>query len=157
MRGKTATPILLLSMLLGCFYHSARIELTPTQGTSAHLSAAEIDRATEIVAEVVASRGFVRSSSGVERLSREENEWDEFILVAYWAGPESSTKNRVVVSVLLDKESGLFSVLVRDLDSPASSNFTNSLVQSLEQTLKTKFPSHKIRVERSTVGPAFGP
>jgi hypothetical protein len=144
----------------GCFYHSTQIELAPSADgftEAGKLSESEIDRATKIVADVVSERGLLPSSSDAERLSREEDEWKEFVLASYWTGTAAATDNRVVVSILLDKETGRFRVLIRDLDSAGASDFTTSLEGSLTAALSEAFPSKTIHVERKTVGPALGP
>ena len=141
----------------GCFYHSTLIELAPSPDTAAELTRPEIDRATQIVAGIMSERGLLPSSSGVEDLSRTEDEWEEFILAAYWTGTEAATDNRVVVSVLLHKETGRYRVLIRDLDSAGGSDFTNALEKSLTDAFSEAFPSKSIQVERKTVGPALGP
>jgi hypothetical protein len=150
-----------ISLLVsGCFYYSTQIELAVSADASSEtskLSESEIDRATKIVADVVSARGLQPSSSDAERLSRTEDEWKEFVLASYWTGTAAATENRVVVSVLLDKETGRFRVLIRDLDSAGASDFTNSLEASLADALSEAFPSKTIHVERKTVGPALGP
>lgn len=55
------------------------------------------------------------------------------------------------------KQTGRYGVLVRDLDSLGSSDFTASLERSLTAALSTAFPSRSIRIERETAGPALGP
>jgi hypothetical protein len=156
---KLPSVLLLLTLACGCFYHSAQIELTPSSDAPVELTSSEAARATEIVARVVSERGLVADSRSpeIERLSREEDEWKDYILAVYVAGSEAETDNRVVVSVLVNKETGRYSVLVRDLDSPASTGFTDSLERSLTEALSAAFPSRNARVERETVGPALGP
>jgi hypothetical protein len=147
-------------LVSGCFYHSTQIELTPSADASAEaskLSESEIEQATKIVADVVSERGLLPSSSDAERLSRTEDEWKEFVLASYWTGTAAATDNRVVVSVLLDKETARFRVLIRDLDSANASDFTTSLEESLTAALSEAFPSKTVLVERKTVGPALGP
>ena len=160
MRRAAALLALLPLLASGCFYHSARIELAPSSDEPAALTEAEVARATEIVARTVTARGLVVDPQAVEikRLSREEAEWDHYILAAYSAGPDAATGNEgVVVSVLQDKKTGRYSVVVRDLAYPFSTDFTTSLEQSLTEALTTAFPSRSIRVGRETVGPALGP
>ncbi len=147
----------------GCFYHSTLIELAAStnaateSGEAGRLSDAEVDRASEIVAVVVSEHGLTPSTSDVEHLSRTEDEWSQFVLAAYWTGEDAATDNRVVVSVKRDKQTGRFSILIRDLDSASTSDFTDSLERALTTALSEAFPSRTFRVDRKTVGPALGP
>lgn len=156
---KQPSALLLLSLACGCFYHSAQIELAPSSDAPAELSSSEVARATEIVAKIVSDRGLVADprSPEIERLSREEDEWESHVIAVYSAGSEAATENRVVVSVLVDKETGRYRLLLRDLDSPRSTDFTDSLERALTQALSAAFPSRNVRVEKETVGPALGP
>lgn len=160
MRRVSVLLVLLLLLASGCFYHSARIELAPSSEEPAGFTAAEAGRAMEIVRRTVTARGFVVDSQAVdvERLSREEEEWEYYVLAAYSAGPDAAAGTEdVVVSVLQDKKTGRYSVVVRDLGYPFGTASTTSLEQSLKQALTKAFPSRSIRVERETVGPALGP
>ena len=156
---RIVTPILFSILFVGCFYHSARIEVGPSSNAPTELSESEIARATKIVAGIMTEQGFVRAprSYEIERLSREEGEWTNYVLAVYSAGPNTAMTDRVVVSVLVRKETGRYLVLVRDFDSAAATAFTTSLEQSLMRALSSEFSSRNIRIERQTVGPALGP
>ncbi len=156
---KPPRALLLLSLACGCFSYSAQIELAPSPDAPAELTSLEVARATKIVARIVAAQGFIPDPRlrDIERSSREDAEWKEYVLALYSAGAEALTDNRVAVWVLVHKQTGRYSVLVRDLDSLGSSDFTASLERSLTEALSTAFPSRSIRIERETAGPALGP
>ena len=102
-------------------------------------------------------RGFLPSSSNVERLSRTEDEWREFILATYWTSEKAATDNRVIVSVRLDKKTRQYRIVIRDLDSATESDFVTALDGELTAALSKAFPSKTIQVERKTAGAALGP
>lgn len=149
-----------LGMLaLGCFHHSARIELAPSPEAETELSRSEITRATGIVSRIATERGMVPDSpsSGNTHEGSDDHEPEHELLASYYRGPEAATGNNIGVFVHVEKRTGRYSVVVKDFDHPAGSEFARSLEKALEEELSEAFPSRKIRVERDTVGPALGP
>jgi hypothetical protein len=151
--------LLLLTASCGCFTYSAQIELAPSSEAPAELTNLEVARVIEIVSKIVSERGLAPDPRlpEIERSSREDAEWDERVLALYSVGREASTDDRVRVSVLVHKGTDRCSVLLRDLDSIDSTDFTDALERSLTEALSAAFPSRSIRVERETVGPSLGP
>ena len=151
--------LLLLTASCGCFTYSAQIELAPSSEAPAELTNLEVARVIEIVSKIVSERGLVPDPHlpETQRSSREDVEWQEYVSASFYASSDASTNNRVWVSVLVNKKSGRCSVLLRDLDSVDSTDFTDALERSLTEALSAAFPSRSIRVERETVGPSLGP
>jgi len=153
------TILLSSSVLGGCFSYSSQFTLVPLPGAQAKLAREDVIRASEIVAETASKWGLIPDPrwSEIARNSRQDAEWKENVLAIYAAGSEAATNNRVLLWVLIDKNTGQYSVAVRDLDSLGSTKFTADLESSLTHALSTAFPSRRIQVERATVGPALGP
>jgi hypothetical protein len=156
---KRATAVLVATFACGCFYYSAQIDVAPSASASAELNESEIVQASTIVARIVTERGLVPDPQlpEIQRSSREESEWKDRVLALYWAGSEAATDDRVIVAVRVNKKTGRYRVVVRDLDSVRGNDFTASLVRSLRESLASAFPARDIRVESGTVGPALGP
>lgn len=156
---KWLTVPLPLLLLCGCFSYSTQLTLEPLSAAHIRLNREDVARANEIVARTASEWGLVPDPRlpEIERSSREDAGWNEYVLALYTAGSKAATGNRVLLWVLMNKETGSYSVLVRDLDSLGSTKFTAGLEASLTQALSAAFSSRRIRVERTTVGPALGP
>ncbi len=156
---KWRTTLLPLSVLAGCFTYSTQLTLEPLPGSHARLDHDDVMRANEIVASIASKWGLVPDPRlpEVERSSREDAEWKEHVLALYAAGSEAATDNRVLLWELIHKETGSYSVLVRDLDSLGSTKFTAGLESCLAKALSDAFPAARFHVERGTVGPTLGP
>jgi hypothetical protein len=146
--------MLLVVTLSGCVY-GARIYVESSSTAGPELTEQDVDRAVAVVGRIAAESGLIPDP----RLDEfEQSREAETRTVGQWVlGPSSATWKRVAVYAQVDNETDRFSVLVRDLDSARSTDFTRALETRLSQALTEAFPSSKIEVERSTIGPIFGP
>ncbi len=154
--------LLLLTAVYGCFFYSVRIELSPSPEALAELTASEVTRVVEIVEKTVSALGFLPNPrlAEIQRSSRNDAEWDKFVVASYYASSYASTSNRVRVSVFVYKVSRRCCVSIRDLDSVGKrTRFTSSLERSLLEALSSEFPTRRVVVEeRGGMGPSlFGP
>ena len=145
--------------LSGCFYHTVEIGVAPTSAEQAPLSQAEVSQTMKIVDEIAGRRGLdVNPDIEIlRRESREEDIWSHVVHSSYRPGSSAETDHRVVLSLQQSKTTGELRILIRDLDSPASTEFTSSLKESIELALTEAFPSRSILVAQKAVGPALSP
>lgn len=146
--------IVLVGALTSCFFYTARVHVM----TSSGFSSDELRKATRVVGETVAQFGLVTDpyQEADKRISREPKD-KQLVVAVYSAGTNAETWHRVAVYVEVNKGTGEFSVLMRDLDSVRGTQLTDSLERAVARSLREAFPAHEIEVRRDTVGPAFGP
>ena len=160
MAGRRITLLLLWSVVVaGCLSHATRIDVSPSNFGESRLNDAEIAEVATIVGGVATRFGFHSNPRLVElrRTSDESKEYDQRVVADYLAERDGKTHGRVILTVGIHKETGQLTVLIRDLDSFRSTEFTSSLEEEITKTLSARYSQHAIKVERGAVGPDLGP
>jgi hypothetical protein len=149
----------LLFALGGCFAHEAYISVKPSSAITTELTDVEVKEATTITERTAAKFGMVPNPrlAKLQRNFRESKESPYLLITRYDAGPDAETRDRVLVFALVDKKTRRFIVLIENLDSMRATNFDVDLERAIAQSLKRRFPSRSVEVERKTVGPLIAP
>jgi len=132
MEGCRITLLLLWSVVVaGCVSYATRIEVSPSNSGESRLNDAEIAEVATIVGGVATQFGFHSNPRLVElrRTSEESKEYDQRVVADYLAERDGKTHGRVILTVGIHKETGQLTVLIRDLDSFRSTEFTPSLAR----------------------------
>jgi hypothetical protein len=150
---------LLAVLVAGCLSYAARIQVSASKAGEAGLSDGEIAQIIAIVGDVATRFGFHSNPRLVElrRTSEVSKEYNERIVADYLAERDGRTHGRVILTVGVHKETREVTVLVRDLDSFRSTEFTSSLEEEIAKALSTRHSPDAIKVERGSVGPDLGP
>lgn len=127
--------LLCLAVVLGCFFHTGYIRITPpispeTQSRGA-LSDEDIHTIARVVEQVAREKGFrAKRSMGVPFGSE---------LLAYYYSPE-----QVSISVWLTRRSRSVRVRIRDVNNTSVTRFTASIRSEISQKISARLPEHAI-------------